>query len=265
MGGSIVCKRYKKVAFAHTAPKEAIFTRLRCKQWDCPACAKLNQAHWRKWLVKRLPEVSSDWWLLTLTANENMRSSTQSMACIRDNLDVFFKRLKRIMGKIEYVRVYEKHPTSEAIHAHVVICGIEPFIQFGCSSKLQKMALGTTTRYARDGSWAVKTWIKKTARELGMGYIADIKPLTGDVAFVALYITKYVTIKQALLHFKGLRHVQVTTGIGSPPKEKDLTWDTAAYIVSRMFAPNTAIKDVNTGAIIDNQYWEQHSFYPFEG
>jgi hypothetical protein len=264
LGAALVCKRYKKVAFANTGEKEAIFTRLRCKQWDCPACAKLNQAQWRKWLVKRLPEVSDSWWLLTLTANENKRTATQSMACIRDNLDVFFKRLKRIMGHIEYVRVYEKHPTSEAIHAHVVICGIEPFIQFGCSEKLRPMAIGTTTRRGRDGSWAVRTWIKKTARALSMGYIADIKPLKGDVRFVALYITKYVTIKQAALHFKGLRHVQVTTGIGGLPEEKNLEWVTAAYITARMFDPNTSIKDVNTGDVIDNNHWELHSFYPHE-
>jgi len=264
LGEASVCKRYRKVAFATTAPKEAIFTRLRCKQWDCPACAKLNQAMWRKWLIKRLPEVSEEWWLLTLTANENKRSATQSMECIRDNLDVFFKALKRIVGHIEYVRVYEPHPTSEAIHCHVIICGIEPFIQFGASVKHVPMAVGTSTRYARDGSWAIKTWIKKTARKHGMGYIADIKRLTGDVQFAALYVTKYLTKSQGDLHFKGLRHVQVTKGIGSPPREKDLQWDTAAYITARMFEPGTSILDVNTGKIIDNNHWENVSFYPDE-
>lgn len=262
--GDIVCKRYRKVAFANTGPKEAIFTRLRCKMWDCDACAKINQSMWRKWLIKRLPEVSDEWWLLTLTANENARSATQSMACIRDNLDVFFKRLKRIMGAIEYVRIYEKHPTSEAIHAHVIICGIEDFVAFGCSIKLQQMAIGTSTRTARDGTWAVKTWIKKTARELGMGYIADIKKLRGDPRWAALYITKYATKAQEHLHFKGLRHIQVTKGIGSPPKEDSLEWQTAAYIQARMFEAGTSIRDVNTGKVIDNNHWEEYTFYPNE-
>lgn len=264
MGEALVCKRYKKVAFATTAPKEAIFTRLRCKMWDCPACAKLNQSMWRKWLIKRLPEVSEEWWLLTLTANENARSATKSMECIRDNLDVFFKALKRIMGHIEYARVYEKHPTSDAIHCHVIICGVEPFVQFGASVKHVPMTVGTSTRYGRDGSWAIRTWIKKTARKYGMGYIADIKRLVGDVRWVALYITKYCTEAQADLHFPNLRHVQVTTGIGSPPKEKNLVWDTAQYIQARMFDAGTKIEDVNTGVIIDNNHWEKHSFYPHD-
>lgn len=260
-----VCKRYRKVAFATTAPKEAIFTRLRCKMWGCPACAKLNQAMWRKHLTKRLPEVSEEWWLLTLTAHSERRDAKNSLASIRDNLDVFFKALKRINGEIEYVRVYEKHPSSEAIHAHVIIYGLHPFVAFGCSVKLRPMAIGTATRYARDGTWSIKTWVKKEAQRLKMGYIADVKRLTGDVRFVALYITKYLTKSQADLHEKGLRHVQVTKGIGSPPKEgTDLSWQTASYIVASMFQPNTAILDVNTGKTIDNNYWEHTGFYPDE-
>lgn len=264
MGAALVCKRYQKVAFSVTAPKEAIFTRLRCKMWDCPACAKLNQAMWRKWLIKRLPEVSGEWWLLTLTAHSKRRDASNSLASIRDNLDVFFKALKRIVGRIEYVRVYEKHPTSEAIHCHVIICGIEPYVQFGASIKHVPMAIGTSTRYSRDGSWSIRTWVKKTAQKHHMGYIADIKRLTGDVRFVALYITKYCTEAQADLHEKGLRHVQVTAGIGSPPKEKDLKWDTAAYITARMFEAGTKVLDVNNGITVDNNYWEVHSFYPYE-
>jgi hypothetical protein len=259
-----VCKLYKKVAFAHTGPKEALFARLRCKQWSCPYCAKKNQWIWRNWLIKRLPEVSGEWWLLTLTANKWKRTAWGSMDNIRKHLDAFFKRVKRVFGEIEYVRVYEKHPTSKAIHCHIIIAGVSPYVAIGYSAKLQPMAFGVLKREGRNGVWAVKTWIKKNAEALDMGFIADIKRLEGTAEQAAFYVTKYLTKAQEELHVKGLRHVQVTRGIGSPPKVENQTWETAAYIVAKMFAPNTAIQDLNTGEIIDNAYWEIHDFYPYD-
>jgi hypothetical protein len=264
MGEASVCKLYKKVAFSHIGPKEALFTRLRCKQWSCAYCAKKNQWIWRNWLIKRLPEVSSEWWLLTLTANRWKRTAWGSMDNIRKHLDAFFKRVKRVFGEIQYVRVYEKHPTSQAVHCHVVISGLSPYVVRGCSSKLQEMAIAVLSRHSRDGTWTIRTWIKKTANDLEMGYIADIKRLEGSPEQAAYYVTKYLTKAQEELHVKGLRHVQVTRGIGSPQREENQLWEVAAYIVPTMFAPNARIVDLNTGEIIDNGYWEKHSFYPYE-
>lgn len=252
------------MAYAHTGPKDALFTRLRCKQWSCPACAKTNQWIWRNWLIKRLPEVSEEWWLLTLTANRHKRTAWGSMDNIRKHIDAFFKRVKRVFGEVQYARVYEKHPTSEAIHAHFIVSGLSPFVAVGCSIKMRPMAIGVLSRSSRNGVWAIKTWIKITAQALDMGYIADIKRLEGTPEQAAFYVTKYLTKAQEELHVKGLRHVQVTKGIGSPESGGDYTWDTAAYIVAKMFNPNTAVKDINTGNVIDNDYWEVHSFYPYE-
>jgi hypothetical protein len=260
----LVCKRYFKVAYAHTGPKDALFTRLRCKQWSCAACAKTNQWIWRNWLIKRLPEVSDEWWLLTLTANENKRTAWGSMDNIRKVVDTLMKRVKRLFGEIEYARVYEKHPTSEAVHLHIIICGLSPYVVIGYSAKLKPMAIACISRTARDGTWSIKTWFKNTSRALGMGYIADIKRLEGTPETAAFYVTKYLTKAQEELHVKGLRHVQVTRGIGSPVSYGDEVWQTASYIVPRMFAPNAVVKDINTGATIDNAYWEIHDFYPYD-
>ena len=260
-----ICKRYKKTAHAHTGHKEAIFTRLRCKQWDCPECAKTNAWIWRQWLEKRLPEVSDEWWLLTLTANENTRSLRESMKNLRENLDRLFKRVKRVFGSISYVRVYEKHPTSQAIHVHVIISGISPFVANGCSVKLQPMAIGVLTRKGHRGFWSVKTWFKINARECTMGYIVDVKRIENGPISAMFYVTKYLTKAQQDIPIKGLRHVQTSTDIGSMPKKDDsLIWNTSAYITAQMFAPNTRIKDINTGETIDNDYWEVHGFYPYE-
>lgn len=264
MAGQI-CKRYVKVAFASTGPKKALLTRLRCKQWSCEACAKLNAWIWRNWLLERLPQVSEEWWLVTLTANENTRSRVASMDNLRTHIDAFFKRAKRVFGPLEYVRVYEPHPTSEAVHVHLIVAGLSPFVAVGCSVKLRPMSIGVLSRNGRNGVWALRTWVKINARELRMGYIADARRIEGPPQSAVWYVTKYLTKAQGELHTKGLRHVQVTKGIGSPPKQgNDLEWDTAAFIVARMFEPNTEITDLNTGAIIDNQFWEHTGFYPNE-
>lgn len=265
MTEKLICLKYQKVAFAATGVKKAIFTRLRCKQWDCPACSKLNAWIWRNWLLQRLPEVAEQWWILTLTAHSRTRTLVRSMDNLRSNLDRFFKRVKRVFGEIEYVRVFEKHPTSQAVHVHIIVTGIAAFVAIGCSAKLQPMAIGTTTRGGRNGVWSVRSWVKKIAQECAMGYIADIKPIDGEPAKAVWYVTKYLTKEQGDLHVKGLRHVQVTTGIGSPPKiGSDLVWQTAYFIVAQMFEPNAAITDLNTGKVIDNDYWETKGFYPDE-
>lgn len=261
-----ICKRYMKVAYAHTGVKKAIFTRLRCKQWSCEACAKMNAWIWRNWLIKRLPKMGDEWWILTLTANSRTRERVTSMDNLRTNLDAFFKRVKRVFGHIEYVRVYEKHPTSDAVHVHIVICGLAPFVKFNVSKKGVKTAKGTYERKGRKGTWTVRTWVKKNAGDLKMGYIADVQKIQGEPVKAVWYVTKYLTKAQADLHVKGLRHVQVTSGIGSPKNEAefDYEWNVTAYIVADMFEAGAKILDINTGETIDNAHWENHSFYPVD-
>src|SRR5688572_21535761 len=125
-----VCKRYRKVAYAHTGEKTAIFTRLRCKQWDCPECAKTNASVWRAFLKERLPDVSTDWWLLTLTASENTTTEQGSLNNLRSNIEKLLKRVKRVFGSIDYVRTFERHPSSKRIHAHFIISGLAPYVGF---------------------------------------------------------------------------------------------------------------------------------------
>ena len=262
---TLICKNFRKVAFASTGHREALFTRLRCKLWSCEACAVTNAWVWRQWLLKRIPEVSGEWWILTLTANSQTRSMARSMDNIRSHLDAFFKRVKRVFGEIEYVRVYEKHPTSEAVHAHIIISGLSPFVAVGCSNKLRPMAIGVLSRNHRNGVWSIKTWIKIVAQELKMGFIADIQKIVGDAQKAVWYVTKYLTKDQSAVHVKGLRHVQVTTGIGSPPKiDSEILWNTAAYVTADMVGEKTKMTDLQTGGVIDQNHWEVHSFYPHE-
>lgn len=261
-----VCKRYLKVAYAITGPKEALFTRLRCKQWTCDYCAAKNAAMWQYWLIEKLPKVSEKWYLVTLTAHSKTRTTLSSLDNLRSNIDALIKRVKRVFGgDIEYVRVYEKHPTSQAIHVHFIMAGLCPFVAVGCSAKLRPMAIGVLTRTQRNGVWSCKTWFKKTCGELGMGYIADVKELKGSSEQAAYYVTKYLTKDMQSIDVPYLRHVQVTRGIGAPEFEKTYQWTPVSYITARTFdEPNTRVTDLDTGEIIDNNYWETSSFYPNE-
>lgn len=259
-----VCKRYLKVAYAVTGHKSAVVTRLRCKQWACEYCAEKNARIWQYWLVKRLPEISPDWFLITLTANENTRTTLASLENLRNGIDALIKRMKRVWGDdIEYVRVFEKHPTSQAIHVHIIMTGITPYVVHGCSVKLRPMAIGVTNRTGHRGTWSLTTWLKINARALKMGYIAHSKQLEGDPKTAAFYLTKYLTKDMQAIDVPYLRHVQVTKGIGSPQFEKTYDWVPVSYITARTFdEPNTQVKDIDTGEIIDNRYWEVYSFYP---
>ena len=257
------CPKYSRVAWAVDG-KQGLFTRLRCGQWSCEYCSGLNAYIWRKFLIEKLPEVSDEWYLVTITANEWERTKAKSLNNIRTKLDTLMKRVKRVFGEIQYVRVYEKHPTSEAIHAHLIMAGLTPFVSVGYSSKLQPMAIGVLTRRGRNGVWTVKTWFKLNARALKMGYMVDVELIEGETTRPVWYVTKYLTKSQQDLETPYLRHVQTTKGIGSPPGGSELKWEVGFYITARDFAPNTPIKDLQTGDTVDNNFWERHEFYPYD-
>lgn len=258
-----ICKRYIRVAYTTIAPKQALFTRLRCKQWTCDYCAQKNARMWQYWLIERLPQVSDNWWLVTLTAHSKRRTTVQSLQNIREKIDTLVKRIKRVFGNdVEYARVFEIHPTSEAVHVHIIMSGLTPFVAFVVNEKAKELTIPLYTR-TKYRCWNVRTWFKKMAFDLGMGYEADVQAFNGDISLLAFYVVKYLTKEQGKLNIKHLRHVQVTRGIGKPKFEASYTWETASYITARTFAePNTRITDLDTKRVIDNQYWEHTGYYP---
>ena len=123
------CKRYPLCAYAVVSSSRVLFTRLRCGSWSCEYCAGKNRDIWQAHLLTTLPEMSDHWYFVTLTAHEHRRSAAMSLSNIRQNISLLLKRLKRIFKHVEYVRVYEKHPTSEARHAHLVMSGLSPYLE----------------------------------------------------------------------------------------------------------------------------------------
>lgn len=259
------CPNYTRVAWCHGVMGRDVAVRLRCKSWGCDYCAKKNASIWRAHLLQRLPEVSDEWWILTLTAPPWARSRAESIKSIRKSVEAFFKRCKRVFGEaMDYVRVYEKHPTSNALHSHFIVSGFTPFVAMGCSVKLQPVAVGITSRPYRSGVWAIRTWIKKTCQELKMGRIADCQKIEGPAINPVLYVMKYTTKAQQDLGIKGLRHIQTTRRIGGPKQEGNPNWKTGPYLTRYTFPKGSKIIDLNTGEIIGDEYWEKYSLWPYD-
>lgn len=278
------CARYSKVAWARPrqndldavsdsgdigrgrsrarANRVVLFTRLRCRQWDCDYCARQNQRIWRGFLHEKLPEIASDWWMVTLTASSLTRTTMESYKNLQAGIDVLMKRIRRHHGEIEYVRTFERHPSSEAIHAHFIICGLAPYVLTGAWPNHQPGYLAVIERPYRAGCWTVQTYLKKMAHEAGMGYMADGKPLSGPLA--VNYVTKYLTKDLQGINIKGMRHVQTTRGIGSPAVESDYQWTVADYATAKDFQPGEAVQDLQTGQTVEADYWNEFNYYPPE-
>jgi len=257
------CTHYPLCAYTRVSAHRVLFTRLRCGQWSCEYCAQKNRDIWRAHLTDTLPRISDHWWFITLTAHEHLRSATASLKNIRDNLDKLFKRLRRIFKHVHYVRVYEKHPTSEARHAHLVMCGMSPYLLRLAARSGMDEFVPLLERTSHRGTWTLKTWFKKTARALGLGYQVDCQRVKNALQTTG-YVVKYLTKSFQDLHEKGLRHVQTSREIGAPKPETVYTWKVVSFVTARDFTAGDMVLDLQTGEALDSAYFEEHDYYPIE-
>lgn len=234
---------------AHSESIAAAQTRdvipLRCRQWDCDFCAQMNREAWVSHLINRLPKISDQWFLVTLTAHRNAHRAADRAAATLKNIlgaqDKFIKRLRRAYPALEYVRVLERHK-SGAFHAHFLMT----FGRVVLSAAEFRGVASSGIRYR--GS--VYTVIKAAAIECGMGYIVDVRPLVDDSlawqppALAARYVAKYMTKGNLAGLPPHTRRVQTSRGIGSP-KSGDS---------ERVWALKTGIflEDILSGV---NWYW----------
>lgn len=258
------CKRYARVAWARPekTPKRVLFTRLRCKKWSCEYCAKKNAAEWRDFLGRRLPEVSGQWWMLTLTAHSMKRGKIASYENLRKGIDVLMKRMRRVWGKIEYVRVYEKHPTSEALHAHLLISGISRRVVWAVRANGVREFKPAPNDATGKSTWSSLSWLKKAAHGAKIGYQVALEKCRDGYA--VFYVSKYLTKSSQSIDIKGLRRVQTSRGIGSVEAGGDLSWMVADFATARDFEAGEIVVDLQTGQQIDVDFWSQFDRYPAE-
>lgn len=253
------CEFFSLVVHKDTQPGVRVMARLRCKSWQCPYCAKENRKQWGKHLRKVLPKITSNWWFITLTAHEHTRTEELSLHNIRSNLDRLMKRVKRVWTNVEYVRVYEKHKTG-AFHAHMLVSGL--------SARVQKFTTPSGVSYYRPtlhgravGNLSVRTWYRRTARSMGMGYMVDIQALEG-VSRAIGYVIKYLTKAAQDFYVKGLRRIQTSRGIGSPNSRGDGSWQVSARVFRSSMPEGSRLYDADRKLWIPDIYWETHLTYP---
>jgi len=256
------CPNYTRIAWRLSSPGQVELTRLRCKQWDCEYCAKLNQEMWRTFLRKKLALMYDDWYHLTLTAHSQARTLATSYSNLTHGIDVLMKRARRVFGKIQYVRVFEPHPTGNALHAHLVIAGLSDYVVPGCAKNLQPQYLAISVRGGYRGVWSVRTWFKKSAQECRIGYQAEIKWCQSHIA--TRYISKYLTKSHQNIPLKGIRRIQTTRAIGSPQKASDERWNVGTLITPGMFANPVEVHDAQTGETISQYGFLEAGYYPID-
>lgn len=255
------CPHYNVCAWRDESDSRMLFMRLRCGKWSCDFCCQANRQMWSSFLNGQLPLVSDDWWLMTLTAHSQTRTAKTSLENIRTKIDPLIKRMKRVFGKVEYVRVFEKHRKTEAIHAHFVVSGLCPFVVYGASTKHNPGAIGVIERPYRDGCVSAGTWLKNTAHELGMGYMADVRRID-SVGRGVRYVCKYLTKSMQDINHKGLRHVQTTRRIGSPSQESEYIWQVGYNLRAEHVQPGQTVVDLQTGEVCQPDYWNAFRSYP---
>jgi len=251
------CPNFSLIVWKHLTKKSAVMTRLRCKSWQCEYCCKINRDAWRSHLKKRIGKMGGDWFFLTMTAHEHIRTPAGSLENIRSNLDRLFKRVRRVWGKIEYVRVYETHEKG-AFHVHVVISGLSLRVE-------RKQARNHEIHYkpcensAGKGTWGVQTWFRRNCRQIGMGFMVHVVRLQ-TTAKTVNYICKYLT--KDLPETPYLRRIQTTQGIGSPFSRKEPSGWQATPLIYVGMLEGAELTDLNLKMKIPASYWQENIVYP---
>jgi hypothetical protein len=256
------CPFFSLIVFKDTDGDKVLMKRLRCKSWQCPYCARENRRLWAKHLRKRLPRVASDWWFITLTAHEKQRTPENSLENIRTNIDRLFKRLRRIYGKVDYVRVYEVHKKG-AFHAHLIVSGLSARVQRDTARNGVPFYRPTLADKGK-GNLSVRTWFRKTCRSFKMGYMVDVQAVNG-IREVIAYIVKYLTKDAQDFEAKNLRRVQTTQRIGALRTAGDTGWRVKARVFRSDVPQDKSLYDADRKLQIPDEYWQENLTYPRPG
>lgn len=256
------CEFFKQIVHKETQPGTRVMSRLRCKSWQCPYCAKENRKAWGKHLRRMLPRISDNWWFVTITAHEHTRTAETSLQNIRSNIDRLMKRIKRVWKNVEYVRVYEKHKKG-AFHAHFVVSGLSARVQKHTSPQ-GIVYWRSTLSLSGLGNLSVRTWTRRTCRSLGMGYMVDVQALEGTAKAIG-YIIKYLTKASQDFVARGLRRVQTSRKIGSPRERGDGTWRVAGRVFRSEVQEGSRLYDADKRLWIPDEYWKENLTYPRPG
>jgi len=256
------CPNFGLIVWKKTQPGTVIMTRLRCKSWGCEYCAKKNRERWSNHLKKRIGRLGGDWWFLTFTASRYTRTQQNSIENLRRGLDLLFKRMRRIWGRIIYVRVYELHEKL-AFHAHLILSGITEAVQWHHAKNGVRIFRGVA--YSKTPHvWSIKTYLKKTAADCKIGYMVDVQKMD-TLPKAVNYVVKYLTKSAQDFEIKGLRRIQTSQLIGSPNERGEGGWNVGYHIWTSDLSNGENIVDLNLKTVITYEQMVEMVAYPPQG
>lgn len=256
------CPFFSLVAYSQTTPETVLMKRVRCGSWQCPYCVRENRRLWAAHLRRRLPQIGDNWWFITLTAHEDHRTPENSLENIRTNIDRYIKRLRRIYGKIEYVRVYEVHKKG-AFHAHLILHGLSARLQKGTARTGSEYFAPTDVPKGK-GNWSIRTWFRRTSRKLHMGYMVDVQRVD-SISEVTNYIVKYLTKAAQNFNAKFLRRVQTSQGVGGLRQGGASGWNIGARVFRSSIPSGARLYDDDRKLWVGDDYWKENLTYPRPG
>lgn len=161
----------------------AIFLDTQCRCYDCPQCSytirRLHQARIIYGTKEYQQWANCRWSFVTLTSHERSQTFESSLALFQVALPKWRKRMKRRYGNYDYVLIFEQHK-SGALHAHMLI-----------------------------NRPVSKKWVRRHARSVGLGYIADVQHLHAAAAagkYCSKYISKALSETKFPKRFKRVRY-----------------------------------------------------------
>ena len=261
------CKNFHALATSDQENK-VLIARLRCKQWSCQFCAEMNRRQWYMTMTDAIDGLGGEWTMLTVTLPAWIHKQKilfdriyDSVTTIKKNWDKLMKRLKRWLGKFQYVRVLESHK-SGVLHVHMLINTIIP------DARPRKPGQDKT-------AWTSKT-LQRHLKESGFGYIHDCSPLRdpgGDYwngkrvsAYVAKYLTKDLAMIDEERKALRVRKIQTSQSFRKPKNESDQVWTMTSgiYELDLHEKPRHTFVDVSTGYIVTLDHFKYSYVYPIE-
>jgi len=167
---------------------DALIYRARCKAWSCDYCAEINRKVWRARImleVAKSPGGVWHFWTLTLDGKDHEGNTAKSLQVWRDGWDKLMKRVKRDLGAMRYIRIFETHADG-TLHVHMLCDKTYPDVVAVLESDKR-------TNYRSET-------LQSHLEALKLGWRHDLKPIVtenaeneGNERNVSAYCVKYLT------------------------------------------------------------------------
>lgn len=262
------CPKYSTSFVASQEGNKLVF-KARCKQWSCPYCAKVNQRIWRARIMGEVESTPdhSEWyfWTVTLAPGDHKGNMVSSALVWRNVWDKLMKRIRRNLGKLRYVRVFEPHK-SGILHVHML------------TDKSYSDVERVVESDGRD-NYTSETF-RLHLLDLKLGVRHDIRPIitsnfeeNGLSRNVSAYVTKYLTkdiqsLARQILRDNGLSRIRIiqtsSKWFNQAKKEAQLSWDNRALTLTELLYGEHGTKaiDISKDRVITSDDFYDYDHYP---